>query len=304
MRMSTSRVVASAAGIAAVAGTMVVAPPASAATISFGAFCVAGSSIGDQKEQTQTSMTVSAPSTAAPGQEFTYRIQPGAGSYPDKKSAPIVGSATVTNISRVKYDFEIPANATFVRAAVVDGTGVNLAGTTPNVLRVNESGSVDAAGTILRLSGNNEVIGNSPSSSASSDGGILIPKTKKKLDGTASADGSTWFRLPAIDVTLKAGDSGAIQPRVRIGSGADAKKNAANFNTQLAKASAFGTQYAPTYCTPRDSENGALNAGAGPLATIAITEAGPVDPSDPTDPEKPGNPGGDSGSLSTGSLGF
>ncbi|MDG3014412.1 Ig-like domain-containing protein [Speluncibacter jeojiensis] len=267
MKPSLRALLAATAGTAVIAGPLALTTTATAgpSDVSFKASCIAGSIIGDQKRITDNTITIDAPAKVEPGQEFTFRLQPSATSYPDKDSG-----ATTTNLSRLKIDYEIPDNATFVSAGVVPGTAVGLDNVAPNVLRVNDSGNVDANGTIIRLSGNNELIGNSPSSNAKAEGGIRVPKTKKNLDGTTNSAGETWFRLPAVEVTMKAGPSGTIQPKVRTSGAAATQGDMANFSTQLAKASLLGTQWAPTRCSPRDSDGGPLNAGAGPLATIAI----------------------------------
>ncbi|NKT12162.1 Ig-like domain repeat protein [Rhodococcus hoagii] len=210
-------------------------------------------------------MTVAAPDTVAPGETFTFRMQTNAQSFPDSDSG-----ASTTNLSRLKNDFEIPSNATFVSAVIVPGSSANLSGVAPSVIRVNDNGTADASGTILRISGNNEVIGNGAFTSTSSEGGIVAPKLKKNIDGSTTGSGDSWFRLPAIDVTMVAGESGVIQPRIRTSGAAGNFNNDKNFSTQLAKASFLGVQWAPTRCSPRNSESAALNAGAGPLATVRI----------------------------------
>ncbi|MGW0043222.1 beta strand repeat-containing protein [Rhodococcus sp. NPDC003348] len=254
---------------AVVAGMMLIGAPANAATTNFTSSCQAKSIITVDKT-VAASMTVDAPATVAPGETFTYRIQPNASSYPDKDSG-----ATTTNVSRIKYDYAIPSNATYVSASVVPGTAVNLDNVAPNVLRVNDSGAVDANGGIVRLSGNNEVVGNGTSNSTNSEGGIRAPKLKKNLDGTTNSAGDSWFRLPAVDVTMVAGASGVIEPKLRTAGSAASYGNDQNFSTSLAKASLLGTQWAPTRCIPSDNKS-ALNAGAGPLATITINDPGPV----------------------------
>ncbi|SEK53784.1 Ig-like domain-containing protein [Rhodococcus maanshanensis] len=255
--------------VALAAGLLLIGSPASAAptTTSFKNACQASATITVHKVA-DTSMTVDAPASVTAGETFTYRIQPGGGSYPNSDSG-----ATTTYISRLKVDYEIPANATFVSANVVPGTGINLDNVAPSVIRVNTSGSPDAAGPILRLSGNNEVIGNSPSSSTNSLGGIRAPKLKKNLDGSTNANGDSWFRLPAIDVTVTAGAAGVITPKVRTAGSAGTYNNNENYYTFLPLASFFGNQWAPTRCTPRDAQGSALNAGAGPLSTINVGAA-------------------------------
>ena len=261
-------------GTAMVAGMLLVGTPASAAisTTGFKTACVAGSIIGDVHKVTDNLITVDAPASVQPGETFTYRIQPSGTSYPDKDSG-----ATTTNLSRLKIDYAIPSNATYVSATVVAGTSIGLDNVAPNVLRVNDSGNVDGSGGILRLSGNNQVIGNSPTTSTNSEGGIRVPKSKKNLDGSTNGNGDTWFRLPAVDVTMVAGATGVIQPKVRTAGAAGNLGASENFSTQLAKASFLGTQWAPTRCSPRENRDTTpLNAGAGPLATISIASA-PVD---------------------------
>ncbi len=256
--------------VALTAGLTLIGSPASADTVNFQTACQATPSTslaGPQHKVVAATATVTAPATVTPAQTFTYRIQPGPASYPDSESG-----GTTAGLSRLKFDFEIPANSTFVDAVVVAGTGANLAGVAPNVLRVNTSGTVDAAGPILRLSGNNQVIGNSPTSSGNSEGGITAPKLKKNLDGSANSGGNSVFQLPAVDVTVVAGSAGTITPKLRVSGNAANYNSDENYSTSLAKASAplVGTVWAPTRCAPKNSSSGALNAGGGPLATVTV----------------------------------
>lgn len=268
-RSSLPRTAAPIGVVALTAGLALIGAPANADTVNFKTACQATPSVfaGPQHQVADASATVTAPATVAPGETFTYRIQNGPGSYPDSQSG-----GTTTNLSRIKFDFEIPANTTLVSTAVVPGTGANIDNVAPNVLRVNTAGTVDANGTILRLSGNNEVIGNSPTTSGSSEGGIRAPKLKKNLNGTANSGGNSVFQLPAVDVTVTAVAPGTITPKLRTGGNAANYNSDENYSTSLAKASAplVGTVWAPTRCVPKDSSGGALNAGAKPLATIQV----------------------------------
>lgn len=251
-------------------GVVLSGAPAHAATTTtpFTAQCRAAAILTVDKPA-QHVFTVDAPDRVDPGETFTYRIQPAPSAYPDKDSG-----ATTTNVSRMKLDYQLPDNATFVDAQVVPGSGIGLSGVPANVLRVNEDGDVDLEGTVLRLSGDNEVIGNSPKADKKSVGGIVAAKTKAYLDGSPSADGSTWFQLPAIDVTLTAGGGGAISPKLRTAGAAANLGNEGNYNTFLALAVFGGNQWAPTRCVPKDAkDDGApVNRGGGPLATIAVGE--------------------------------
>ncbi|RVW10007.1 Ig-like domain repeat protein [Prescottella agglutinans] len=266
------------------AGVVLSGAPASAATTTtpFAAQCRAAALLTVDKAA-QHAFTVDAPGRVEPGETFTYRVQPAPSAYPDKDTG-----ATTTNVSRMKLDYQLPENAQFVDAKVVQGSGIGISGTPANVLLVNENGDPDPDGTILRLSGDNEVIGNSPKADKKSVAGIVAEKTKAYLDGTPSADGSTWFQLPAIDVTLTAGAGGEITPKLRTSGGAANLGNEGNYNTFLALAVFGGNQWAPTRCVPKDAkeDSAPLNRGGGPLATIAVGEqTGNVTATEVTAPE-------------------
>ncbi|XGU19759.1 hypothetical protein ACETU7_34990 [Rhodococcus sp. 3Y1] len=174
-------------------------------TTTFGTSCLATpSAVAGPTTQSQSgSVIVDAPESIGAGETFEVTIQPGPIAFPGSASG-----ATVQNVSRIKVDVDVPANATLVEATIVPGTSAGLSGVAPNILRVNENGNVDPNGTILRLSGNNQVIGNSPSSSINSEGGIVVKATGKNVDGSNNADGYTQFQLPQVKAVLKAGDSG------------------------------------------------------------------------------------------------
>lgn len=254
--------------------------PASAAptTTTFGTACLAtpSTSLAGPEAQSQSgSVVVDAPTNVNAGEEFEVTFQPGTISFPGSASI-----ATISNISRIKVDVDLPANATYLGAEIVPETSFGLSGVAPNVLQLNENGALDVNGKILRLSGNNQVIGNSPSSSASSEGGIVVVKTGKNTDGSPNADGYTQFQLPKVKARLRAADSGTIEMKIRTGGDAAKFDNDKNFLTFVPKASApfVGTVWAPTRCSPRDTADAAapLNNGAGSLASIAITAADKV----------------------------
>ncbi|ARE33565.1 Ig-like domain-containing protein [Rhodococcus qingshengii] len=269
---SRRRIAAPIAATALASGVILAGIPASAApvTTTFGTSCLATpSAVAGPTTQSQSgSVIVDAPESIGAGETFEVTIQPGPIAFPGSASG-----ATVQNVSRIKVDVDVPANATLVEATIVPGTSAGLSGVAPNILRVNENGNVDPNGTILRLSGNNQVIGNSPSSSINSEGGIVVKATGKNVDGSNNADGYTQFQLPQVKAVLKAGDSGDVAMKVRTGGSAGAWNNDRNFLTFLPKATLVITAWAPTRCTPRDAENGPLNSGAGPLATTRIIEA-------------------------------
>ncbi|SDE69945.1 hypothetical protein SAMN05444580_1401, partial [Rhodococcus tukisamuensis] len=245
--------------------TMLGGVPAQAApiTTTFKAACLVTPSAvaGPTTEAQDSSVSIDAPATVNAGEEYDVTIAPPPISYPNS-----VSGASVQNVSRIKIDVAVPQNAEFLGATIVPGTGSGLSGVTPNVLRVNENGNVDPNGTIIRLSGNNSVIGNGPGASKNSEGGIVA----KAVSGE-----KTTFQLPQVKARLKAGPSGNVDIKLRTAGEAGAWGNDKNFLTFLPKATLVITAWAPTQCTPRNTGGAAdpLNSGAGPLATTTITEA-------------------------------
>ncbi|MFG1784992.1 Ig-like domain repeat protein [Rhodococcus oryzae] len=286
------------AAAAVAAGSLLMASPASAApaSIEFQGACQARAILTQHMSQ-PLGMTIDAPGSVKVGEQFSYRLQPTVSSLPDKESI-----ATTTDIQRLKIDWELPENTEFVGATVVAGTGKGLTGVAPSVIRVNDAGEPDATGTILRLSGDNETVGNGPKSSLNTPGGIAVAKTKTDMDGNPTADGSTKFQLPAVEVTVKAVAEGVVTPKVRVSGEAANYNSEKNYDTFLARAFALGSnQNAPTFCTPKDGTRPAndvpLNAGGRALATIQVGAGGPVDPG--PDPD----PGTGAGSVDLGSVG-
>ncbi len=260
---SRRRIAAPIAATALASGVILAGIPASAApvTTTFGTSCLATpSAVAGPTTQSQSgSVIVDAPESIGAGETFEVTIQPGPIAFPGSASG-----ATVQNVSRIKVDVDVPANATLVEATIVPGTSAGLSGVAPNILRVNENGNVDPNGTILRLSGNNQVIGNSPSSSINSEGGIVVKATGKNVDGSNNADGYTQFQLPQVKAVLKAGDSGDVAMKVRTGGSAGAWNNDRNFLTFLPKATLVITAWAPTRCTPRDARTVRSTAAQAP----------------------------------------
>ncbi|MGW5074181.1 Ig-like domain-containing protein [Rhodococcus sp. NPDC004095] len=288
------------AAAAVAASALLCASPASAATntVEFAGACQARAILTQHMSQ-PLGMGITAPDSAKVGETFSYTLQPTVSSLPDKESI-----ATTIDIQRLKIDWDLPSNAEFVSATVVPGTGKGISGVAPTVIRVNDAGEPDAAGTILRLSGDNETVANGPKSSTNTPGGIAVEKTKTDLDGNPTADGSTKFQLPAVEVTVTALAEGVIAPTVRV-SGDSANYNSdKNYDTFLARANALGsTQNAPTFCTPKDGTRPAndvpVNRGGQGLATITVG-AGTVDPG--PDPDPGTDPETGTGSVDFGSV--
>ncbi|MCD7053794.1 Ig-like domain-containing protein [Rhodococcus sp. BH2-1] len=253
-------------GATAAAGATVLAATAASAessTVTFNNACRAtpSSSLagGPQDQVQEASVTVDAPASVAPGDEFDVLITPPPISIPNDAGS----GATLTNVSRLKIDVEMPQNAQYLGGDVVPGTGFGLSGVAPNVLVVNEQGFEDPDGEIIRLSGANQTIGNGPNSAKKAEGGI-------KVDATSGA--ATTFQLPQVRARLKAAATGAVQLKLRTAGAAGNFADDANFMTFLPKVKApiIGAVWAPTQCSPRDTATGPLNAGSHPLATTHI----------------------------------
>ncbi|WP_137722852.1 Ig-like domain-containing protein [Prescottella subtropica] len=255
-----------AVGAMVASGAALFAAPASAdtTTTTFKNACRATPSIGGgaQDQVQEASVTVDAPATVVPGEEFVVTISPPPISVPNDLGS----GASLNNVSRLKIDVAMPENAQFLGGEIVPGTSSGLTGVAPNVLVVNEQGNVDPNGTIIRLSGNNQIIGNGPSTSKSSEGGIRA---------NAVGGANTTFQLPQVKARLKAGATGEIHMKLRTAGAAGNFANDANFLTFLPRANApLGiTAWAPTQCTPRDTTGGPLNTGGGPIATVQIKRA-------------------------------
>lgn len=226
---------------------------------------------GAQTQTASASVTVTAPSTVSPGEVFTVAIDPGTVTVPNSTSG-----AALQKVNRVKIDLAVPENAEVVGHEVTSAGSFGAAAT-PTVTRVDDAGDPNPNGTVLRLSGDNQTIANGPSTSTSSRGGM----TANPLAGDTSV-----LAFPTVRLTLRAGDSGTITPRVRTAGAAGTFGSGESFLTFLPEVrhGLVGTIWAPTYCQPRDTAEAPVNAGAGALATITIGDTGPVDPGDPDVP--------------------
>ncbi len=270
VRRSSAVVVATLVGGVLVAGGVASAAPTSSPavenTIGFKLGCDGYEhpglgSISDEFHS--TGVTISAPEKVAAGSTFTYRVQPGAMTVPTSGHA----GRSAIRWTRMKYDFDIPTGVSLVDAQVVAGTSSNLSGAAPSVIRINDGGSPDAAGTHLRISGNNQT-------ADSNGGGGNGPSASKNDDGGIGAEAGKTFRLPAIDVTVIAGGAGStVQPKLRVTDGNsgsfDSPKNAFTFLQR--EKDVFTVAYWERYnCSPHDSRSAGLNAGGQALATVNI----------------------------------
>ncbi|MFC9789012.1 Ig-like domain-containing protein [Rhodococcus sp. NPDC127528] len=257
-RLATPVTVGAVVGITVLGGV-----PANATSFNttFNNTCkITPSAVASPSTETQAaSLAVDAPDTVNAGDEFDVTIIPPPISFPNSSSG-----ASVQNVSRVKIDVMVPDNADYLGADILQNTSVGLSGVAPSLLRVNENGNPDPNGTVLRLSGNNQTIGNGPNSSKSSEAGIVAK---------ATSGANTTFQLPQVKAHLRARGAGDVSLKLRTAGAAGTFGNDANFLTFLPKAVLVITAWAPTQCTPRDGETAPLNAGAGPLSTTRIIAA-------------------------------
>ena len=230
------------------------------ATFNFGCSVYEFPAISQGDETFATSAKVTAPDKVVAGTTFTYRLQPGT------MKANSGGHASRSGVSwtRMKYDIDIPAGVTVTDYKLVGGTSSGLSGVDPSVIRINDTGSPDAAGTHLRISGNNQT-------ADSNNGGGNGPSVSKNGAGGMEVNAGGTFTLPAVDVTVIAGAAGTtIKPALRIsdGGGSNSPKNPLTFLQR--EKDVFNVTYWERYnCAPRD-------AGAAALATINVVAVKPT----------------------------
>ncbi len=264
--------VATASTMAVMAGVMLESGPAGAVvtTTTYNDACF-GTNLGQTAGQVvSTSISVDAPATVPQGSTFTIRLQP-AQAVLTKNAPTPVGTVTNRYINKVRIDYKIPDNATYVSASVVAGTGFGLVSGTPRVDTNATDANVPAG--IIRLWG-----GASPDQGTGT--GLWYGNA---TDADLTADYP--YQLPAIDVTLQAtGPIGSmIQPKVRFVNPSTAAVDLTYYKTFVSRArsSVIGAVTTNVTCSPRDDTtnsggtrtstgDGAGNAGAGPLANIEI----------------------------------
>ncbi|MFD8879738.1 Ig-like domain repeat protein [Corynebacterium xerosis] len=202
------------------------------------------------------SVNVTSPTDVEIGEDFstTFTIDPVSVAVP---SLPL--SAQLRTASRLKLDFALPEGVDFV-GADIDESNANLQGM--RVLRVNESGNVDANGRILRLtSGDHATIGNGPNSSKNSHAGIRYNITGSTID----------LRFPVIKLNMRADTEGDKNFGVRTAGNAGNYGADENFLTMLGDVRALGsTIWAPVQCSPRASESAPIDARASQLTTVKV----------------------------------
>lgn len=212
---------------------------------------------------TEAAIQVTAPDQVEAGEVFTVDLQVDGVTVPTSFEG-----ISATDISRIKLDLEVPDNAEFVSAQVLD-PGSFTAGVTPSVIQVDENGVPSTSGDYLRLSGGNQTIGNGPNVSRRAPGGMAA----RPSDGA-----ETTLTFPQLRLVFQADEPGVIEPGIRTAGQAGVFGTDESFISLLARASVpiVGTVYAPVTCQPRSAVDAPINDGA--LKTIDVAEPGPVDP--------------------------
>ncbi|MGX1770137.1 Ig-like domain-containing protein [Dietzia sp. NPDC055343] len=146
-------------------------------------------------------VSVTAPERVEPGTEFTVRLQPGV-------------MTRDREVSRLHYDFRVPAGATLVNSRVVPGTAQGLSGV-PTLTRINAAGQQSATGAYLRVSAGNQTVHNRPAWDRTINNG-------GGWGEALSTDANRQFRLPAIELTLTAEDGATVTTGLRTGPAAPA----------------------------------------------------------------------------------
>ncbi|MGW6378671.1 Ig-like domain-containing protein [Rhodococcus sp. NPDC055112] len=189
------------------AGLLAVAAPAASAepvtkTVSFEHKCrVDGAS--DWDFSFSDNLQVTAPESVRPGAEFTVTLHPGTMRTSD------------SDTGRLKYDLAVPQGAELLGYTLVAGSSSNLVGESPALLRVGGDGNANPTGGFLRITGTgNKTVNDGPSGSDN--------RPKEGLQVKANTD----FRLPAVELTLRAGavENDSATTSVRAGAAAPSIK--------------------------------------------------------------------------------
>lgn len=214
---------------------------------------------------TEAAIQVTAPDEVEAGEVFTVDLRVDGVTVPTSFEG-----ISATDISRIKLDLDVPDNAEFIDAQVLD-PGSFTDGVPPSVVRINEDGTPSASGDYLRLSGGNQTIGNGPNTSRRTAGGMAA---------RPSGGDETTLTFPQLRLVFQAEEPGVIEPGIRTAGQAGVFGSDESFVSLLARASVpiIGTVFAPVTCQPRSAADAPLNDGAGALKTIDVVEPGPVDP--------------------------
>lgn len=266
------RVIAWCSAVAVAVGLAAVPPVAGAqvttSTSSFDTTCyIAAPGVAgmggpmDITPQNPVQIHVTSPESVDVGERFNveFEIDPITVSL---ESLP--GAVDLREASRLKLDLQRPAGTKLVDYRF---TGGNIDVSSAQLLTVNESGTPDTNGNVLRLTSNgHHTIGNGGAVSTNAHGGLGMDlRGKKSLD----------FEFPRVTLTFEAERAGVADVGVRTqGIAAGYGANPASFLTLLASAGVsiplVPDQWVPGYCSPRGSATSPIDPTAASMKTIHI----------------------------------
>ncbi|AOW93986.1 hypothetical protein BFN03_18530 [Rhodococcus sp. WMMA185] len=207
---------------------------------------------------------VTAPATVTPGQEFTYRIQP------DPITAhKILDNGSLVLWRDIRYDVDIPPGTEFVGAKVASDPTTPFQNT-PTITRIDPNGKKNDNGSILRMDINED----GRLTDLESDENL---STGTHINGWVSKQNPGFLSFPAMDITIKAGDAGAmIEPTLRVSTDSDPDAStfgsADNFFRVIAVShNNAGDSDTIVYCSPHATpKSTTVTAGGKPLTTIPV----------------------------------
>ena len=199
---------------------------------------------------------VTNPTEVNVGEEFevSFSIDPVVASL-----ASLPSIAKLERASRLKLDLARPEGTELVSYKFEGG---NLDLSQAKIITVNDAGTPDPNGKVLRLTdlGNNTV-NNSPSASTKSHAGLGMDLAGKS---------ELVFDFPKVTAKLRATKAGTATVGVRTAGNATSLPNPANFLSVLASAKVGMAVWVPAWCAPLD--NGQFDTRAANLASVQIKD--------------------------------
>ncbi len=238
------------------------------------------------------------PEVVRSGEEFSYSLNFDPLQY---DRGAFGAKSKIASLERVKLDINIPKGTEFVSAEVEnvpddsvpdDSSGIiggiigavrsRILGYPTDIIRIRDDGNESSTGTHLRMALNNAterrtkdgvVTKDGPNAAGDKMGGWTA---LKDLDD----DGNGLMSFPTINVRVKAlGTEGdTITPTVRASGVASKFDHANNFLTFVEHTNIDNVWMPNAFhslrCSPRNTSDSDVNNGAGPLATIKVTDSG------------------------------
>lgn len=212
----------------------------------------------DITPQNPVGVRVTAPDSVEVGDTYQVRFE----IDPINVSLDNLPSAVnLERASRLKLDLARPSGTTLTG---YDFSGGNIDVSRAQIITVNEQGSPDRNGTVLRLTDTgHHTIGNGGTASTGTHAGLGM-----NLSGATALD----LRFPVVTLTFRADRPGDATIGARTAGAAGSYNNTANFLTLLASASVplLGTQWVPAKCSPRSSATAPIDQRAVAMNSTEI----------------------------------